>query len=223
MADQGDMGGGSDTINCQKYPQYCNDDQPKSTDELLKMRDKDKDNDDKDCSRYRGSCLPTLSDEDWEDFTDFMLPAFPGAASKTEVFFEWVFFGGGVDGLTLITTSDGRYMLFYEYSERGQTFAVGPNASINASSGMVFNIQSPSEYEGPALSGAFNLPLVFGQGWKAQRGGVAWGIDGGISFGVSIPFTPSGSETFAKPIAGWSGQLNGSTLFVCRLLGECGR
>jgi hypothetical protein len=42
MADKGD-GGGSNTIDCKKYPQYCNGDKPKTADELLKMRDKKKD------------------------------------------------------------------------------------------------------------------------------------------------------------------------------------
>ena len=39
---QGD-GGGDDTVDCENYPQYCNGNDPKSTDELLKMRDKKKD------------------------------------------------------------------------------------------------------------------------------------------------------------------------------------
>ena len=36
---QGD-GGGNDSVDCKKYPQYCNDGTPKSADELLKMRNK---------------------------------------------------------------------------------------------------------------------------------------------------------------------------------------
>lgn len=37
MLDKGD-GGGDDTVNCKNYPQYCDGDIPKSSNELIKMR-----------------------------------------------------------------------------------------------------------------------------------------------------------------------------------------
>ncbi len=122
---------------------------------------------------------------------------------------------GGQWGWTLITTQDGDLQLYWE-----EGITTGLGTGINLTRGIVGGLETAGEYEGGAVSVAAG-GTGFVQAWTADNRGTG-GLDVGGSFGVSIiPMTVA--HTVADPIAGWSTELNGPWLFVCRLGGQCGR
>jgi hypothetical protein len=146
---------------------------------------------------------------------NFMFPAMD-SGSKLELFASVSLVAGGQWGLTLITTRDGDLQL---YDENGIMVGIGVSI-ISIADGTVGGLETAADYTGGSVTLAFGGP-GFGEAWVADDRGTG-GLDAGASLGASIP-PISVSHTVADPIAGWSTQLTGSGLFICRLVGQCGR
>jgi outer membrane protein assembly factor BamB len=79
--------------------------------------------------------------------------------------------GGGVWGLTLITTRDGDLQL---YDEHGFAGVIGPNLTLSYTRGLVLGLETAADYEGGATSGTFGGTVIVGA-WKADHGGKTGG------------------------------------------------
>jgi RHS repeat-associated protein len=150
----------------------------------------------------------------WENLANFMFPAYD-SGSKLELYGSLSLIAGGQWGWTLITTRDGDLQLYYEHG-----ITTGLGGSVNLVEGIVGGLEIAAEYEGGAVSFAVG-GTAFGQAWVADNRGTG-GLDLGGSLGVSI-IPISVAHTVADPIDGWSTQLTGPGLFICRWAGQCGR
>ena len=161
-----------------------------------------------------------IHDVFWEQLANWLLPAYT-SGSKNELYVMYTLMAGGARGITLVTTPDGRFVVYDEYSEIGKTFTNYPNFTVNSSKGIISGMVNPTDYEGLAITGSISAGLLSGGGWTTP-GGELGGLDVTASVGASLPVGGTVSVTQADPIA--HGQYEGFMLFFCRaVLGGCGR
>jgi hypothetical protein len=155
----------------------------------------------------------------WEQLANLIAPPYVDG-SKNELYMMYGFMAAGTNGITIVSTPDGRFVVYNERSKFGQTGTFGPNLSVTTSKGIIFGIVDPSDYTGDAITGSASLGILSASAWTTPDLKIK-GVDGNASFGVSLPGVTA-SLTNATPIT--SGQYNGFMLLVCRLVvGGCGR